>query len=104
MAAMWNWLMAAFCSRVCWRQSSGVERSLDRRRVEQQVLGQTPLFGRECEAKRSSFSRVDDGQVEPRLGAVIQEDRVDHFAGRGRQAERDVRDAEHGLHVGKRSP
>ena len=27
MAAMWNWLMAAFCSGVCSRQSSGAVRS-----------------------------------------------------------------------------
>ena len=31
--------------------------------------------------------RVDDGQIEPGLGAVIEEDRVHHFARRRRQAE-----------------
>ena len=42
---------------------------------------------------------VHDREVEPGLGAVVQEDRVHHFARRGGQAERDVRDAEHGLDV-----
>ncbi len=40
---------------------------------------------------------VDDRGVEPGLRRVVEEDRVEHLAAGGRQAERDVGDAEHGL-------
>ena len=90
------------------RQSSGAVRSDSSRHSAGGVLnsrsrpaGAPP---RECDAKRSSFSRVDDRQVEPGLGAVVQEDRVDHFARRRRQAERDVRNPQHRLDVRDASP
>ena len=68
------------------------------RRVEQEVLGQPALFLGD-RGKALQLLRVDDREIEARLGAVVQEDRIDHFARRGRQSERDVRDAEHGLDV-----
>jgi hypothetical protein len=69
-----------------------------RRRVEQQALRQAPLFFRN-RREALQLLRVDDGQVQPRLGAVVEEDRVHHFARRRRQAEGDVGNAQHGLHV-----
>src|SRR5262249_56050406 len=44
---------------------------------------------------------VDDGVVEPGLGAVVEEHRVQHLAARGRQPERDVGDAENGPALGE---
>ena len=106
MAAMWNWLMAAFCSAVCCApvlgrgSAAGPDRDVRTRRrsVEEQVLRQAALlFGNGGEALQ--LFGVDDGQIEPGLGAVIEEDGVHHFARRGGQAERDVGDAQHRLDV-----
>ena len=101
MAAMWNWLIAVFCSRLCSRQSSGAPaqfRNALRGRIEQQVFGQPALFLRN-RGEALQLLGVDDGEVEPGLGAVIEEDRIDHFARRRRQAEGDVRNAEDRLDV-----
>ena len=69
-----------------------------RRRVEQQPLGEMALFfGDGGEALQ--LLRVDDGEIETGFCAVIKEDRVDDFARRCGQAERDIRDAEHRLDV-----
>jgi hypothetical protein len=43
------------------------------------------------------FLGVDDGQVEPGLGRVIEKHGIDNLARGGRQTETDVADAEHGL-------
>ena len=43
---------------------------------------------------------VDDGGVQARLHALVQEHRVEDVAGRRRQAERDVGHAEHGVGAG----
>ena len=43
--------------------------------------------------------RVDDRRVEPGAHALVEEDRVQHRPRRRVQAERDVRDAQRGLHV-----
>jgi hypothetical protein len=56
------------------------------RRVKEQALRQPPLFfGNRREPLQ--FFGVDDGQVQARFGAVIEEDGVHHFARRRRQAE-----------------
>ena len=71
---------------------------IHRRRVEQQVLRQPPLLFRDgCKALQ--LLGVDDRQVQPRLGAVIEEDRIHHFARLRGKAERNVGNAEDGLRV-----
>jgi hypothetical protein len=108
MAAMWNWLTAARCSRGWRRQSSGTLEELEGRvvfghidggRVEEEVFGEAALlFGDGGEA--FELFGVDDGEVEAGLGAVVEKDGVDDFAGGGREAEGDVGDAEDGLDEG----
>ena len=67
-------------------------------RQEDQRLGQLPLLGRDVGVARQLLG-VDDGRVEPGLGAVVEEDRVEHLAAGVGQAEADVRDAEDRLGV-----
>src|SRR5215472_16529976 len=69
--------------------------------LEKQVLGEAALlFGNG--RKTLDLFRVNDGEVEAGLGAVIQEDRVNHFASAGGQPEGNVRNSENGAGVGKR--
>jgi hypothetical protein len=63
------------------------------RRVEQQTLRQHRVLHRNGSEAFQLF-RVDDREIQTRLRAVVQEDRVHDFTRRGRQAERDVRHAE----------
>ena len=70
--------------------------NLGGRRVEQQALRQAPLLHRNGGEALQLFG-IDDGQIEPGLGGVIQENRIHHFARRRRQAEGDVRHAQNGL-------
>ena len=46
---------------------------------EDQVFGQVALFRRDL-GEGHDVRRVDDGQIEPGLDAVIEEDRVEHLA------------------------
>ena len=73
-------------------------RSSLRPRVEQQILGQTAFFLGNT-GKTLELFRVDDGEIESGLGAVIEEDGVDYFARSSRQPERDVRDTEDSFDV-----
>ena len=61
--------------------------------VEDEVVGQRAL-GLGDLAVRGDVVGVDHREVEPRLHAVVQEDRVEDRAGRRRHAEGDVRDAQ----------
>jgi len=103
MAAIWNWLMAARCSGLCSRQSSGAVRNswvrgVHRGPIEQQTFRQPPLgFGRE--AKRSSFSALTMARSRPRLGAVIQKTELTTSRAAAGKPEGDVRDSQHGLGV-----
>ncbi len=101
---MWNWLTAIFCSRDCSRQSSGTSSrtcgvgddqpgSPTRRRIEEQGFGEAAFFFGNGGEPLELLS-VDDGEVESGFGAVIEEDGIDDFARGGRQAERDIGDAE----------
>jgi hypothetical protein len=56
-----------------------------RRRVEQQALRQPPLILRN-RRETFQFLGVDNGQIQPGLGAVIKEDRVHHLARGGGQS------------------
>src|SRR5262249_9412602 len=67
-------------------------------RVVEQILGQTALFSGD-RSEPFQLLRVDDRQVQSGLGAVVQENGVDHFTGRRRQTQRDVRDSQDRLHV-----
>ena len=100
-AAMWNWLIAIFCSRVCWRQSSGALRSGTSAISGGGVLNSRFSASRRSstgiEAKRSSFSALTIARSRPGLRRVVQENRIDHFARRRRQPERNVRDAQNRL-------
>ena len=48
---------------------------------------------------RQDLRRGHDGGVQPRVHALVQEHRVQHLAGGGVEPERDVGDAQRGLHV-----
>src|SRR5216684_564633 len=65
-----------------------------------QVLGQPPLLLGDGRVSLEPL-RVDDGVVEPGLGAVIEEDGVQHLAAGRRQAEGDIGDPEDGLALGE---
>ncbi len=65
-----------------------------------QVLGQPPLLFRNRRVALEALG-VHDRVVETGLGAVIEEDRVEHLASGRRQAERDVRDPEDRLALRK---
>ena len=69
--------------------------------VEDEVVGQLALALGDLAVGRDVV-RVDHREVEPRLDAVMQEDRVEHRAGRRRDAEGDVGDAERGLDLRQR--
>jgi hypothetical protein len=69
-------------------------RHVARRQLEQ-LLAQPDLLGGDLGVARHLLA-VDDRRVEPGAGAVVEEDRVEHLAAGRRQAEGDVRDAEHG--------
>ena len=64
----------------------------------EQRLGELALLVRDLGVARQPLG-VDDRRVEPGLGAVVEEDRVEHLAAGGRQAEADVGDAEDGARV-----
>ena len=113
MAAMWNWLiggvlLAALLAPVFGRDLERrgrrmTGRNFGGRRVEEQIFGEPPFFFRDgCEALQ--FLGVHDGQIEPGLGAVIEEDGIDHFARGGGQAERDIGNPQHRLDVRRSSP
>ena len=68
--------------------------------VEDEVVGQLALLVGDLRVG-GDVVRVDHRQVEPGLDAVVQEDRVEDGAGRGRDAEGDVGDAERGLDAGQ---
>jgi hypothetical protein len=80
--------MAAFCSRELLAPVRRARREEAKPRVIAGLQGgvlNSKAFGQLAapapESKRSARAfRVDDGQIEPRLGAVIQENRIDHFA------------------------
>ena len=61
-----------------------------------QVLGELALLLRDRGVALEPLA-VDDRVVEAGLGALVEEDRVQHLAARGGQAEGHVRDAEDGL-------
>ena len=61
--------------------------------VAEQVLGEPALLLRDRRVALELLG-VDDREVEPRLRAVVEEDRVQDLAAGLGQAERDVRDAE----------
>ncbi len=66
--------------------------------VEEQIFGEPALiFGDGGEAL-DAFG-VDDGEIETGLGAVVEENGVDHFARAGGQSEGDVGNAENGADV-----
>ena len=67
--------------------------------VEDEVVGERALVLGDL-AVRRDVVRVDHRQVEPRVHAVVQEDRVEDRARARRDAEADVRDAERGLDAG----
>ena len=50
-------------------------------------------------AERLDLGGVHDGRVEAGLGALVQEHRVEHVPGSGVEAERDVGQAERGVHA-----
>ena len=50
-------------------------------------------------AKALDALGIDDGQIESGLGAVVEENGIDHFARAWRQTERNVGNAQHGAHV-----
>src|SRR5207245_3833835 len=47
------------------------------------------------------LGRVDDGGIEPVLEGLVEEDRVEHLAGRGIEPEADIGYAEDGRHTGQ---
>ncbi len=61
--------------------------------VEDELLGERPLHLADGRV-RADVLRVHDGEVEPRLDRVVEEDRVHDLARRLGEAEGDVRDAE----------
>src|SRR5207247_9244354 len=65
-----------------------------------EVLGQPPFLLGNGRVTVEALG-VHDRVVEARLGAVIEEYRVEHLAARGGQAERDVRDPEDRLALRK---
>ena len=67
--------------------------------VEDEVVGQLPLLVGDLRV-RGDVVGVDHRQVEAGLDAVVEEDRVEDGAGRRRDAEGDVGDAERGLDAG----
>ena len=67
--------------------------------VEHEVVGELALVLGDLGVRRDVVG-VDHRQVEPGLDAVVQEHAVEHAARRQADAERDVRDAERGLHAG----
>ncbi|MNS37747.1 hypothetical protein D3C72_699740 [compost metagenome] len=67
--------------------------------VEDQVLGHRALLGRNL-GQGLDVRRVHDGEVQPGLHAVVQEDRVEHVARRRAQPEAHVAHAEHRHHAG----
>ncbi len=77
-----------------------IGRDLDRRPVEQQPLGHRALVRRD-RREALELLGVHDREVEPGPGGVVEEDRVHHLAGRGRQPEGHVRDPEHGPAAGQ---
>ena len=68
--------------------------------IEDQIVGERALVLGDLGVRRD-VGRVDDRQVEPGLDAVVQEDGVEHRAGRRAEAEGDVRDAEDGEDAGQ---
>ena len=68
--------------------------------VPDQVLGKLALFFGYGRVPLHHF-RVDYGHVQTGLNAVIQENRVEHFATGRRQAERNVGDAQNRFSVGQ---
>ena len=70
--------------------------AIDGRRVEEHVLGQAAFLFREGR-EPLELLRVHDRQVQPGFRRVVKEDGVDHLAGRCRQPEGHVRNAEEGL-------
>ena len=63
-----------------------IGRHVGGRGIEQQVFRQPPLFHRDRREALQAFG-IHDRQVQASLRAVIQEDRVHHFARRSGQAE-----------------
>ena len=68
--------------------------------VPDKVFGQLPFLFRNRRVPLHHL-RVDDGRVQPRLYAVVEEDGVKDFAAGGRQAERNVGNPQHRLGVGQ---
>src|SRR5437879_9222405 len=67
--------------------------------IEQEVFSELALrFGDRGEALEALS--VDDGEIQAGLGAVVEENRVDHFPGAGWKAEGDVGDAQNGAREG----
>src|SRR5580704_4924140 len=71
-----------------------------RRMREEKILSEAALVFRNAGESLELF-RIDDGQVQASLGAVIEEYRINDFPRACRQAEGNVGNAENGTRVGK---
>ena len=69
--------------------------------IPDEVFRQLPLFLRNGGIAHHRFG-VDDGHVEAGLDAVIQENRIQHFAPGGGQAKGDIGDSQNRLGLGQR--
>src|SRR5712672_409335 len=69
---------------------------------EEKIFGKPALMFRN-RREAFQFFGVDDSQVQARFGAVVKENRIDHFARPGRQPEGNVGNAENGARVRQRS-
>ena len=87
--------VSPFCSKWPMKRSSASSRL-----IEDEVVGQLALVLGDLVVGRDVVG-VDHREVEPRLHAVVEEDRVEHRARARRDAERDVRDAQRGLDAGQ---